>query len=413
MTSPEFVAVLACLLCAGAVLLAGCTPEAEPVTIRVATYNLEDVRTTDLRDPAQPRLQAAAAILQQLRPDVVLLNEIAYDQPGAPGYAAGEAPGQNGRRFVGTFLAVSQGEGLAPLPYQVFAAPTNTGLASGFDLDNDGAVVDTLPVPPGAGPDGTPGPQTPGGRAYGNDSWGFGTFPGQYGMVLLVREGLEILEADVRTFQALPWSRMPGALQPVDPETGVPWYDAGEWARVRLSSKSHWDVPVQLANGLVLHVLCSHPTPPAFDGPEQRNRRRNHDEIRLWRDYLDDAAYLEDDAGRAGGLPEDAPFVILGDLNADPDEGSAFDDPVGRLLLVHPRINGAFVPEARPEGQAAFAHLDPDDTARWGLRVDYVLPSADLQVLGGGIWRPGSADAPLVSDHFPVWVDLAVGPASR
>ena len=35
-----------------------------------------------------------------------------------------------------------------------------------------------------------------------------------------------------------------------------------------------------------VHVLASHPTPPSFDGGEDRNGRRNHDEIRFWADYV-------------------------------------------------------------------------------------------------------------------------------
>ena len=54
--------------------------------------------------------------------------------------------------------------------------------------------------------------------------------------------------------------------------------------------------------------------------------------------------------------------------------------------------------------------LDADDTASWGLRADYVLPSASLHVLDGGILRPTDADTSgiAVSDHFPVWIDVAV-----
>ena len=112
---------------------------------------------------------------------------------------------------------------------------------------------------------------------------------------------------------------MPGALKPVVPATGESWYSPEEWSVLRLSSKSHWDIPVRLPGGGVLHVLASHPTPPAFDGPEMRNRLRNSDEIRFWADYLDGADYIRDDAGRAGGLAEDRIFVLLGDLNADPE----------------------------------------------------------------------------------------------
>ncbi len=38
--------------------------------------------------------------------------------------------------------------------------------------------------------------------------------------------------------------------------------------------------------GGTVHFLVSHPTPPVFDGPEDRNGARNADEIRLWQEYL-------------------------------------------------------------------------------------------------------------------------------
>jgi hypothetical protein len=35
-----------------------------------------------------------------------------------------------------------------------------------------------------------------------------------------------------------------------------------------------------------VHFLVSHSTLPVFDGPEDRNGRRNFDEIRFWADYI-------------------------------------------------------------------------------------------------------------------------------
>jgi 3-phytase len=80
---------------------------------------------------------------------------------------------------------------------------------------------------------------------------------------------------------------MPDALLPDDPSTPAPndWYSAEELAAFRLSSKSHWDVPIEIG-GAVVYVLVSHPTPPVFDGPEDRNGTRNNDEIRFWADYV-------------------------------------------------------------------------------------------------------------------------------
>lgn len=389
-------------------LVAGNARASGGTAIRVATFNLEDVRSSDLTHGDNPRVRRIAEVIQRMRPTVILLNEIAYDEAGVDGIAADATPGQNADRFVRNYLSVPQGPGLKPLKYRAFMRRSNTGLPSGHDLDRSGAVVQTFPPPEASNADGEPSRQTAAGRAFGGDCWGFGTFPGQYGMALLVDERLEIVEEDVRTFRLLPWSYMPNALLPMvpsdDPDADPePWYGPEASSVFRLSSKAHWDVPVRLPSGAVVHALCSHPTPPAFDGPEQRNKRRNHDEIRFWADYLADAAYIVDDASRAGGLARDAHFVILGDLNADPDEGTSIYDPIG-LLLGAPRVRE----DDAPTSDIEIEGLDPDDTARFRLRVDYVLPSAGLEPIRSGVWRHPPSGGAFPSDHFPVWVDLVV-----
>ncbi len=393
-----------------ALLLASCSPGAVQETnqrVRFVTYNIEDLRTTDLLNRKHPRAMAAARTLQILRPDILLVNEITYDVERVVGYDEKDGPGANADRFVRDFLQQPQDSGLVGLKFRTFAALSNTGHASGFDLDNNGDTVTTFPLPEAAEAGGSAPRQTSQQRAYGDDSWGFGTFPGQYAMALFVSPRFEILYDSIRTFRRFLWSNMPEALRPTDPATGVYWYSDAEWDKLPLSSKSHWDVPVRLPNGKVVHVLASHPTPPAFDGPERRNKMRNHDEIQFWIDYLNGATYIVDDAGRHGGLEPNASFVIMGDLNADPDEGDTID-AIASKLLAHARVNGVFVPRASVEGIEAFPELDPDDTAEWGLRVDYVLPSANLRVLAGGVWRP-SAEEMGASDHFPVWIDVIIG----
>ena len=49
----------------------------------------------------------------------------------------------------------------------------------------------------------------------------------------------------------------------------------------RLSSTGHWAVPIKLGGKAALTLLVFAATPPVFDGPEDRNGRRNHDEIRF------------------------------------------------------------------------------------------------------------------------------------
>jgi endonuclease/exonuclease/phosphatase family metal-dependent hydrolase len=364
----------------------------EPVAVvRFATFNVALNRPApgqllqELRGGGSAAAKQLAAIVQRAQPDVLLLCEVDHDDAGAAAAA-----------FADEYLAVSQ-QGLAPIRFEYrWIAPSNTGEPTGRDLDKDG-------------------------RADGpGDAYGYGAFPGQYGMVLLSRH--PILADKARTFRLLPWAAMPGALRP----EGA--YDDATWAALRLSSKSHWDVPIGIG-GQVVHALCSHPTPPAFDGPEDRNGCRNHDEIRFWVDYLTPGKgdWIVDDAGARGGLPDGERFVVMGDLNCDPKDGDSRRQAL-LDLLAHPRAQD---PEPRSSGgvewsrkqfganatHAGDALLDTgdfDDAVGKGpgnLRVDYVVPARSLRVVQAAVFWPaereaGAALAP-ASDHRLVWVDVA------
>ncbi|MFM7869843.1 MAG: endonuclease/exonuclease/phosphatase family protein, partial [Planctomycetaceae bacterium] len=201
-------------------------------------------------------------------------------------------------------------------------------------------------------------------------------------------------------------------------------YSEEDLSLFRLSSKSHWDVPVEVTGG-VLHVLASHPTPPAFDGAEDRNGRRNHDEIRLWRDYLTAGSdgWIRDDRGVAGGLAAESAFVIVGDLNADPVDGGSVAGAI-QQLQDHPRVLSEPAPVSgggeraaseqkginqQHRGRAAEDTADFSDRSVGNLRADYVLPSRGLRVQSAQVyWPSAGAGAELVqcSDHRLVFVDL-------
>lgn len=361
-------------------------------TVRVATFNtsLYSERAGGLIERLQnddPAARKIAAVVQQQRPDVLLLNEFDYD-----------ADGMAAELFQQRYLGVPQ-HGQTAITYAYrYLAPVNTGVPSGFDLDGDGR---------------NDGP---------GDARGFGRHPGQYGMLVLSRFPIDA--AQVRTFRNFRWQDMPGALSPVQPD-GSPWYPSAAWERFPLSSKSHWDVPVQTPLG-TLHLLAAHPTPPVFDGPEDRNGRRNADEIRFWREYVANQGtdWIVDDGGRRGGLAGDARFVIVGDLNADPADGGGRREAILELLE-HPRVLRMATPQsdgaeaaARQDGGANMTHRGAHrhDTAAFGpqsgnLRVDYVLPSTGFKAIASGVFWPlpgeTGADWLDVSDHRMVWVDLA------
>jgi len=376
------------------------TADATAATLRVATYN------TSLFDDADGglvrRLQAGdagarkiAAVLQQVRPDLVLLNEFDYVADGAAADL-----------FQRQYLEQPQPGGGAALHYPYrYIAPVNTGVPSGLDLDRNGTIGSE-------------------GRDRGNDAWGYGLHPGQYGMLVLSKYPIDADQ--VRSFQLLRWAAMPNARRPIDPKTGKPWHDDAIWEQLRLSSKSHWDVPVRTPGGTV-HFLVSHPTPPVFDGPEDRNGARNADEIRLWQEYLSPGtqAWLCDDAGRCGGLAEGARFVIAGDLNNDPVDGDGRHEAILELLE-HPRVLRMATPrsEGGAEKARAYAakglthrgaaeHVTGDFGPKAGaMRLDYVLPSTGFELRGSGVFWPAAADPAAAiadgSDHHLVWVDLAL-----
>ncbi|WP_410785872.1 endonuclease/exonuclease/phosphatase family protein [Kribbella sp. C-35] len=371
-------------------------------TVRFATYNASLNRgaagqlVADLSTPANAQAGAVAEVIQRERPDVLLINEFDY----VPGQRAADL-------FRSNYLEVGH-NGAAPIHYPyVYVAPSNTGVPSGFDLNNDGQV------------------------SGGDDAFGFGVFEGQYGMVVYSRYPIDTKH--VRTFQLFKWRDMPGAMLPDNPATPAPadWYTPAELNVFRLSSKSHWDLPIEIGHRTV-HFLVSHPTPPTFDGAEDRNGTRNHDEIRFWADYIQPSrsSYIYDDKGRYGGLRPGSPFVIAGDQNSDPVDGDSVPGAIQQLIdnprIIDPQPSSAGGAEAAVlQGGANTAHKgDPKydtadfaDSAPGNLRADYVLPSTQLKPVRTGVFWPVQAD-PLfrltgvfpfpTSDHRSVWLDVRV-----
>jgi hypothetical protein len=108
-----------------------------------------------------------------------------------------------------------------------------------------------------------------------------------------------------------------------------------------------------------VHVLVSHPTPPVFDTAEDRNGKRNHDEIRFWKDYVNGATYMYDDAGTFGGLAVNTPFIIMGDQNADPLAGDSYQSAINQLLT-DPLINDGVAHRPRNNGGSRAEQTSPN-----------------------------------------------------
>lgn len=342
-------------------MIAALAAQADP--LRVATFNTELQREgpglllRDILRGEDPQIDAVFAVLAATQPDVVVLQGFDYDLSGAGLKAFTEALAQTGPSY----------------PHH-FAARPNTGLATGLDMDGDGRTGDP------------------------RDAQSYGRFSGQGGMAVLSR--FPILAEEVQDFTDLLWTDLPGALLPE--QDGAPFPSPEAQAIQRLSTTAHWVVPIEVPDLGRLSLLTFHASPPVFDGPEDRNGKRNHDEIIFWQHFLE---------GRIGAPPEEA-FVLLGDTNQDPEGGEGIKSAI-TTLLSDPRLQD---PRPSSTGSAltsgdAFDTADWDDPVPGNLRVDYVLPSADWRVVGSGVYWPDPTSdagqtAERASRHKLVWVDL-------
>ena len=317
----------------------------------------------DILKGGDEQIDAVIQIIARNAPDILVLQRVDYDYD------------------LHALSALRDALSTAGVDYpHLFALRPNSGQQTGLDMDGDGRAGDA------------------------RDAQGYGEFAGQGGMAVLSRFPVDRDHA--QDFSQLLWQDLPDALLPeVD---GEPFPSPEANAIQKLSSVGHWVVPVSVGDAK-LDLMIFHASPPVFDGPEDRNGRRNHDEVMLWRHYLD---------GRIGTLSGN-PFALVGGANLDPADSDGRKEAIIALLTddrlqdPRPARPGEAVQQAGHKGNPRL------DTAEWpapgpgALRVDYILPSADVTVAGSGIYWPpeGTEEAELAyiaSRHRLVWVDLEV-----
>ncbi len=293
-----------------------------------------------------------AQVIARVSPDILLLQGVDYDHRLITLAALRDVIADHGRHYP-----------------HIFALRPNTGMPTGIDIDGDG--------------------RTGGAR----DRQSFGQYSGQDGMALLSRH--PVRESAVEDFSSLLWKDVPGslALAAGEPEA----LSASALNVQRLSSTGHWVIPIQIGDD-VLKLLTFHATPPVFDGPEDRNGRRNHDEIRFWQHYLD---------GAFGPATKD-PFILIGNANLDPYRSEGRKTAI-LSLLSDPRLQDPR--PARTDEPTALDTVDWPPPGPGKMRVSYILPSAGLIVSAAGVYWPeiGTAEAAIVeaaSRHRVVWIDL-------
>ena len=378
--------------------------EAQSRRTRYAAFNVIELETEQVQQPGDPQAQAAARVIQEVRPDILVVNELTNNlQQGK------HTDRTNIDAFVENYLSVPQRDDLEGIDYEYTLQPSsNTGVLPEQDYDFN--------------KDGTAG-ELPG------DAFGFGVYPGHYAFAVASKYPID--ESNLRSFQTFNWADMPDNRIPVAGDDGVVTDPADDETAIylteeeldvfRLSSKTHVDVPFEVDGGTV-HGLFAHPTPPGFDGVNNFNGRWNHDEVRFFADYVAGEDYIYDDSGVHGGLDDDASYVLLGDMNAGPGLGR--DErplhPAQTFLLDNDDFNTNRLPKSPGGAQRGLPTATRVGGDFEGVveQIDYVLPSPDLSIHGSSVVWPSEnatkrnlgADVSAASDHRLVWADIATQP---
>lgn len=347
-----------------------CISLAEPqAQLRIATFAAPLSRDgpglllRDILAQDDDQLAAIFRVINVINPDVLVLTNFDYDAGGV------------------ALSAFSQS--LArPFPFQFSLAP-NAGQQAGLDLNQNGRLGEPA------------------------DALGYGQFFGDGGLAILSMFPFD--NAGIDDFSSTIWSGLPWAELPR--REAEPFYPIDIHEILPLSSTAHWKVPVQIPEDHLINLLVFSATPPVFDGPEDRNGFRNRDEIMFLGHLID-----------SGDIP--APFVVAGNTNLDPFDGEGWKQTMGDFLLrpdiQDPRpssLGGAFAPNNNHMGDPGL------DTVQWpqngpgNLRVSYVLPSVDLQIVSSGVFWPApdtpfadllGEDGLAAGAHRLVWVDLTL-----
>lgn len=338
--------------------------------VRIATFAAPLSRDGPgllLRDIAKQDDEETAsivAIINHISPDTLILTDFDYDAGGA---------------------ALSAFSDILADPYQYqFALRPNAGMQTGLDVDGDGFTGDA------------------------RDAMGYGRFLGNGGIALLTRHSVDL--GDVNDLTDLLWRDVPDAVLPQMNVTAFPSDDVQ--AVLHVSSSGHWIVPINLGVQTVTLLVFS-ATAPVSDGPEDFNGLRNRDELRVWNAVLDGTL----------AVPLINP-VIIGNVNADPFDGQGIRSGIAGVLT-RPDLQ-----DTKPMSAGARQASDPEqvgdpalDTADWSdsgpgnLRLSYILPSCDLNVMDAGVFWPAASDPMAVllgndglaaGPHRLVWVDVEI-----
>ncbi len=339
-------------------------------TIRIATFAAPLSRDgpglllRDIGSQDDAQIAAILSVIDHTDLDVLLLTDFDFDAGGAA-------------------LAAFSDKLNAPFIH-LFALRPNAGMQTGLDIDGDGFTGDA------------------------RDAMGYGRFLGDGGMALLSR--YPINANDVTDLTGLLWREVPNGAMPQMNGEAFPSDEVH--AMLPVSSSGHWIVPIEVG-GQTISFLAYSATAPVFDGPEDFNGLRNRDELRVWEGVLDGAI----------SVPPINP-ILIGNANADPSDGEGMRGGIAGVLarddLQDPRPQSSGAERAADAGQIgnpAFDTADWSDEGPGNLRVSYVLPSANLNVIDAGVFWPApddpyaellGSDGLAAGPHHLVWVDIEI-----
>jgi hypothetical protein len=323
-------------------------------TLRLASYtaalerNAPGLFYRDIIHGKSSQIRAALRLIATIQPDILALQRFDWDAE---------------LRAARAFQAVLNAQG-CEMPHLVAPRP-NTGVASGVDIDGNGQI-------------GRPG-----------DAQSYGTFAGQRGLLLLSR--LPFNAQDSQDHSQVLWANVPQTRSPDPPEI----------ARVqRLAYVAMLQTSINWRQNSI-SLLTFHASPPVFDGPEDRNGRRNADEITY-------ATALVDQ------LPK--PLVLLANTNLDPIDGEGHNEVMSQLLA-HPKLQdpkpaslgGQAAPNTGHRGPARLDTVDWRDPRPGNLRVNYILPSRDFALHDGAVHWPANELPDLQGNsHRLIWQDVSL-----
>ena len=381
-----------------------------PTDVRVALFNIRELKTEKLLDVDDRWTWQGSARPGRgphhpaVEPDILVLNEIDHDYEQAIRVSI-STPGAFG-------TSISPQETKTSICRTALRWPTTPAFFQG-----------SISMATATSPDDDRGT-----RDHGNDSLGYGTYPGEYSMAVLSR--FPMLEDESRTFQKLLWKDLPGHHIPPGLLLG-----GGSAKRSDCRASLTGIYRSTLMAGLCISSFSSDAAGLRRRGRQER--RRNFDEIKLWVEYLELETNLTDDQGVGGGYRSSDPFVIVGDLNAAPlVEGRRARDRFASRSMTGRRqsINCSSIRAFRTAGRSLTSRgasitgrrrrISQDlrgsserstSVFGQGARIDYILPSKNLEIAGGVFWPSpdedpeGASWADDASDHRLVWLDIRIG----